>query len=53
MLDDLIMFIIVVKTMEVAGFSGKSSKYIHIFGGILLAILGILMIFKPEALMFG
>ncbi len=53
MLDDLIMFLIVVKTMEVAGFSGKTSKYIHIFGGLLLALLGLLMIFKPEALMFG
>jgi len=53
MLDDLIMFLIVVKTMEIAGFSGKTSRYIHIFGGLLLALLGILMIFKPEALMFG
>ena len=53
LLDDLIIFFIAMKTMEVTGFSTKYSKYSHLVGGILMVLIGILLIFKPEWLMFG
>ena len=53
LLDDLIIFFIAVKTMEVTGFSTKYSKYSHLVGGILMVLIGVLLIFKPEWLMFG
>lgn len=53
LLDDLIIFFIAMKTMEVTGFSTKYSKYSHLVGGLLMVLIGILLIFKPEWLMFG
>lgn len=52
LLDDLIIFFAAVKTMEVTGISTKYSKYSHLIGGILMIIIGVLLIFKPEWLMF-
>ena len=51
LLDDLIIFFIAMKTMEVTGFSTKYSKYSHLVGGLLMVLIGILLIFKPEWLM--
>lgn len=52
LLDDLLIFFIAVKTMEVTGISTKYSKYSHLLGGILMIIIGGLLILKPEWLMF-
>lgn len=52
LLDDLIIFFVAMKTMEVTGFSTKYSKYSHLVGGLLMIAIGILLIFKPEWLMF-
>lgn len=53
MLDDLIIFFIAVKTFEVSGITSKYTKWSSIIGGVLIIIIGILLIFKPEVLMFG
>lgn len=53
MLDDLIVFAVAVKTMELTGISTKYSKYSHLVGGILMFIIGVLLILKPEWLMFN
>ena len=50
--DDLIVFFVAMKTMEVTGFSTKYSKYSHLIGGLLMIGIGVLLIFKPEWLMF-
>lgn len=52
LLDDMIIFIAAMKTMEVTGMSTKYSKYSHLIGGILMVVIGLLLIFKPEWLMF-
>lgn len=52
LLDDMIIFIVAMKTMEVTGMSTKYSKYSHLIGGILMVVIGLLLIFKPEWLMF-
>ncbi len=53
MLDDLLVFIISMVTLEAFGITTKYTKYSHLVGGILMLIIGFLLIFRPEVLMFG
>ena len=53
LLDDLIVFIVAMTTMELTGFSTKYGKLSKLIGGLLLLGIGILLIFKPEWLMFN
>lgn len=53
MLDDLIIFIIAVVTLKSRVVGSKFAKYSNLIGGALILILGILLILKPEWLMFG
>ncbi len=52
LIDDLIVFFIAMFTMKVSGISTKYNKYSHILGGIIMLVVGIFLIFKPEWLMF-
>lgn len=52
LIDDLIVFAIAAYTMEATGLSTKYGKYSHLIGGIIMFIIGVLLIFKPEWLMF-
>lgn len=51
--DDLIIFFIAVITLKITGISNKYTKYSHLIGGILMLIIGLLMLFKPEWLMMN
>jgi hypothetical protein len=53
LIDDLIVFIIAMATLQLTGLSNKYGKYSHLIGGILMLIIGILLLFKPEWLMFN
>jgi len=53
LLDDIIVFAIAMKTLQVTGISTKYNKLSHLIGGILMILIGILMIVKPEWLMFN
>ena len=53
LIDDLIIFFIAMTTMQVTGFSTKYGKLSKIIGGILLLLIGLLLIFKPNWLMFN
>ena len=53
MLDDLFIFFTAMLTLEMTGISTKYSRISHLVGGILMVIMGLLLIFKPELLMFG
>jgi len=53
MLDDMIVFIISMLTLQAFGITTKYTKYSHLIGGILMLIIGLLLIFRPETLMFG
>ncbi|MCK5416010.1 hypothetical protein KAI92_01115 [Candidatus Parcubacteria bacterium] len=52
MLDDMLIFVIAMKTLELKGINTKYTKYANLIGGIIIFILGILLIFKPEWIMF-
>ena len=53
MLDDLLIFFIAMTTLRLTGLTTKYSRWSHLIGGILMLIIGLLLIFKPEWLMFG
>lgn len=53
MLDDLIVFVTAMLTLQTIGIESKYSRYSHLVGGILMLLIGVLLIFKPEWLMFG
>lgn len=53
MIDDLLVFFIAMVTLEMTGVTTKYSRYSQIIGGIIMLIIGILLILKPEWLMFG
>lgn len=53
MLDDLIVFFTAMITLKAVGLEGKYARYSHLIGGVLILLIGILMLFKPQWLMFG
>lgn len=53
LIDDLFIFIIAMVTLRVTGLSTKYSRYSHLIGGLLMIAIGLLLILKPELLMFG
>jgi len=53
MLDDLIIFSLAIITLTRIGFTEKYNYWATLVGGLLIFTLGILLIFKPEFLMFA
>lgn len=53
MLDDIVVFIISMKTLEVTGITNKYSKFVHLIGGLIMILMGVLLIFKPEWIMLN
>ncbi len=53
MLDDLIVFILAMSTLQIKAISSHYTKWSGWIGGILMLIIGFLLLFKPGLLMFG
>jgi hypothetical protein len=53
MLDDLVVFVAAMATLEVAGATGRYVRWSHLIGGGALLAVGALMLLRPEWLMFG
>ena len=53
LIDDIIIFVVSMVTLKVTGITTKYTKYSHLVGGIIMLIIGILLIVKPELLMFN
>ena len=53
LIDDIVIFVIAMLTLNIKGISSKYGKYSHLIGGIIMVLIGILMVFKPEWLMFN
>lgn len=48
MLDDMIVFAVAMFTMKVAGTSGKFNRYATLVGGIVIMLMGLILVLKPE-----
>ena len=53
LIDDIIIFVIAMLTLNIKAISTRYTKYSHLIGGILMLLIGLLMLFKPEWLMFN
>jgi len=53
MIDDLFVFLVSMKALKSVGIQSKYARYSHLIGGALMLLIGVLLIFKPELLMFG
>ncbi|MFH1895984.1 MAG: hypothetical protein ABH814_00725 [bacterium] len=52
-IDDLVVFILAMKTAELVGIEGKYARWSRLIGGIIMLAIGILLVLKPEVLMLG
>ena len=52
LIDDIVVFVIAMTTLKITGISTKYNRLSHLVGGILMILIGLLLIFKPEILMF-
>lgn len=53
LIDDIIVFVVAMKTLKITAVSNKYAKFSHLIGGIIMIIIGLLMLLKPEWLMFN
>ena len=53
LIDDVAVFVIAMKTLEVSGFTTKYNRMSHLIGGLIMLLIGILLIFKPEWVMLN
>lgn len=53
MLDDMIIFYIAMFTLNIKAISNKYSKYSNLIGGIIILLIGLLLLLKPEWIMFN
>jgi len=53
MLDDLIVFFVAMKTLQVTGLTGAYVRHAHAIGGAVLIAIGLMLLFKPEWLTFA
>ena len=52
LIDDIIV-LLSIKAFETKGISTKYNKYVHLIGGLIMILMGVLLIFKPEWIMFN
>lgn len=53
MLDDLLIFVIAMVTLEIKAVSARYTRWAGLVGGLIMAVIGLLLLFKPAWLMFG
>ena len=53
MLDDMIVFVIAMFTLKLTSITNKYNKYSHLIGGLIMLLVGILLLFKPEWIMLN
>lgn len=53
MLDDLLVFVTAMITLQVTGVTTKYTRAAKLIGGVIMLLIGLSLIFKPEWVMFG
>lgn len=53
MLDDLVVFVVSMLTLEYLGVTHRYQRFSHLLGGVVLTAIGLLLILKPEWLRFA
>jgi hypothetical protein len=53
MLDDIIVFVVAMITLQLIGLTTRYRRFSSLIGGLLMLLIGVLLIVKPGWLMFG
>lgn len=53
LIDDIVIFVIAMTTLKVSGITTKYNRLSHLIGGIIMVIIGLLLILKPEWIMLN
>lgn len=53
LIDDLLIFFVAMTTLRLTGMSTKYSRWSSLIGGILMILIGLVLVLKPEWLMFS
>lgn len=53
LIDDFLIFCIAMFTLKITGITNKYQRYSHLLGGLLLLLIGFLLLFHPEILLFS
>jgi glutaredoxin len=53
MLDDIIVFVLAMVTLQLTGATTRYKRLSNLIGGVLMLLIGVLLILKPGWLMFG
>ena len=53
LIDDIIVFIVAMTTLQITGITTKYNRLTHLVGGIIMILIGLLLIFKPEWIMLN
>jgi cytochrome c biogenesis protein CcdA len=53
MLDDIIVFVVAMITLQLMGVTTRYKRLSNLIGGVLMLLIGLLLIVKPGWLMFG
>ena len=53
LLEDFVVFVIAMTTLSLTGVSSKYGNLSKLIGGILMLFIGLLLMFKPEWIMFN
>lgn len=53
LLDDFVIFVIAMTTLSLTGVSSKYGNLSKLIGGVLMLLIGLLLMFKPEWIMFN
>jgi cytochrome c biogenesis protein CcdA/thiol-disulfide isomerase/thioredoxin len=53
MLDDLVVFVAAMKTLQITGVTSRYTHLSHLAGGVVLLAIGALLLLRPDWLMFG
>ncbi|MFV0250127.1 MAG: hypothetical protein ACK5HP_03745 [Bacilli bacterium] len=51
--DEIVIFLIALFSFKITGISNKYTKYSHLIGGIIMLLIGLLLILKPEWIMLN
>ncbi len=53
MLDDIVVFVAAMITLQMLGVTTRYKRLSHLIGGLLMLVIGVLLIFRPGWLLFG
>ncbi|MDY0023952.1 MAG: hypothetical protein RBR66_03385 [Candidatus Izemoplasmatales bacterium] len=53
LIDDIIIFTIALFTMKITGITNRYTKYSHLISGLIMVVIGVLLAFFPNIIMFN